>query len=174
MGAETPFEFDLDYTPAPGLDRFLVGTPPILSLLSVEPALDILLEAGISRLRKKSVAQSSYLIELARAWLLPLGFEIGTPLDPELRGSHVSLRHPEAYRISQAMIASDLSLRPEDDETGSIVYVIPDFRTPDNIRLGLVPLYNTYAEIHRALTRIRVIVETQEFAQFSHQRPVVT
>jgi len=148
LSARTPFAFDLDYTPAEDIARYQVGTPPILSMRAVEPALDILLEAGIDRLRAKSVRQSEYLIFLAEQWLLPLGFTIGSPRQPERRGSHVSLRHPEGYRISQALI-----------EAAPPAYkVIPDFREPDNIRLGIAPLYTTFDEIYRAMARIRTIV----------------
>ena len=104
FGAQSPFEFDLDFTPAEDIARFRVGTAPMLSMLAMEPALDILLEAGMARLREKSVQQTAYLLYLAEKWLLPLGFRIGSPQDAAQRGSHISLRHPEAYRISRAMI----------------------------------------------------------------------
>ena len=99
-----PFEFNLEFTPAENISRFQISTPHILSMAGIEPALDILLEAGIERLRKKSVQQTEYLINLAQQELLPLGFSLGSPLDASCRGSHVSLRHPEAYRICRALI----------------------------------------------------------------------
>ena len=120
FASQSPFEFDLDFQPADDISRFRIGTPPMLSMKAIEPALDIHLEAGMDRLRQKSVHQTEYLIYLASKWLQPLGFSIGSPLGSAQRGSHVSLRHPEAYRISRAMTES---LPPA-------VRVIPDFRAP--------------------------------------------
>jgi len=159
-----PFDFSLDYEPAVGMDRFRLGTPPILSIKAVEPGLDLFLEAGMDRVRAKSVCQTEYLITLAREWLLPLGFSLGSPKDADERGSHVSLRHPEGYRISRAMIESSLPA-PR---------IIPDFRTPDFIRLGITPLYTTFSEIHFAMKRIREIVEGKIFEQFSNDRLMAT
>ncbi|HBX69927.1 MAG TPA: kynureninase [Chloroflexi bacterium] len=159
FAAKNPFAFELDFAPAEGLERFRGGTPPMLSLLAIDPAVDILLEAGIERLRAKSVQQSEYLLSLARAWLLPLGFRLGSPEDSRQRGSHISLRHPEAYRINRAMLARS---------------VIPDFRAPDNLRLGIAPIYTTYGEIYRALEIIRQITAEKIYLQYSNERLPVT
>ncbi len=171
FASQKPFDFDLDFTPADDIQRFRVGTAPMLSLLALEPAVDIHLEAGMTALWKKSVAQTQYLLDLARAWLLPLGFDLGSPENPDLRGSHISLRHPEAYRINRALIDPVLN---GDSRAGQVVRVIPDFRAPDNIRLGVAPLYNTFTEIHQALERIRVIVAEQIYKQYSEERLAVT
>ena len=136
----------------------------MLSMRGIEPALDLLLEAGIERLRAKSVQQTEYLIYLAEQWLLPLGFSLGSPRNPELRGSHVSLRHPEGYRINRALIeAPPPALR-----------VIPDFRAPDNIRLGIAPLYTRFSEIYKAMERLRQVVEQKLYEQYSEERLAVT
>jgi kynureninase len=164
FAAQNPFEFNLDFTPADDIQRFRIGTAPMLSLLALEPALDIHLEAGMTALREKSVAQTEYLLDLARVWLLPLGFELGSPENPDHRGSHISLRHPEAYRINRALIESP----------PPAVRVIPDFRTPDNLRLGIAPLYNTFSDVHRALDRMRVIVAEKIYEQYSAERLAVT
>lgn len=148
-----PFQFELDFNPTPGIQRFAAGTPPVLSLSAIAPALDLILSAGIDRLRQKSLLQSEYLIDLAQAWLFPLGFSLGSPHQAAQRGSHVSLRHPEGQRISQAMI----------EPAPGALRVIPDFRTPDNIRLGIAPLYNSFDELHRALWRMRQIVSNREY-----------
>ena len=136
----------------------------MLSMKALEPAVDILIEAGIERLRAKSVRQTEYLISLANQWLLPLGFSLGTPRQAEMRGSHVSLRHPEAYRISRALIESP----------PPAIKVIPDFRAPDNIRLGITPLYTTFTEIYQALKRMRAIVEDKIYEQYSAEKLTVT
>jgi len=180
FSAHKPFDFTLGFSPAEGISRFLVGTPPILSTLAIEPALDILLEAGMKRLREKSVQQTEYLLHLARKWLLPLGFSIGSPENPKQRGSHVSLRHPEAYRINRAII--ELPEMPEGfwvnvsqlEGPPPNLHVIPDFRAPDNLRLGIAPLYTSFCDIHRALDHIRLIVDEKVYLHYSKERLAVT
>jgi kynureninase len=160
FGQRFPFAFDLEYEPAEGIARFLVGTPPILSLLAMESALDLLLEAGIERIRRKSVRLTSYLVYLVDTVLSPLGFVLGSPRDPARRGSHVSIRHPEGYRINRALIEE--------------MEVLPDFREPDNIRLGLAPLYTSFAEVWEAVDRIRRVVEEEMYLHYPATRLPVT
>ncbi len=164
FAAEKPFAFELDFTPASDISRYRVGTPPMLSMKAVEPAIDILLEATMTRLRAKSVKQTEYLIFLAEQWLTPLGFTLGTPRQAEMRGSHVSLRHPESYRISHALIESP----------PPAIQVIPDFRAPDNIRFGITPLYTTFTEIYQALERVRIIVKDKIYEQYTNKQLTVT
>jgi kynureninase len=124
---------------------------------AIEPAVDIILDAGIDNIREKSIRQTEYLISLADLLLNPLGIEIISPRDSRMRGSHVSLKHNEAYRICQAMI------KPRQSKP----IVIPDFRAPNLIRLGISPLYNTYSEINLAVHRIKTIIETRTYDRFS-------
>jgi kynureninase len=133
-------------------------------MLAIEPALELMLEAGIERLRAKSLRQTEYLIFLFDRWLSGLGFSLGSPRQSIRRGSHVSIRHPEGYRINRALIEAE---PPE-------FKVIPDFREPDNIRLGLAPLYNSFADIHQALSRIKTIVAERSYERFSAERLAVT
>ena len=160
FGQRSPFEFELGYRPADGIARFLAGTPPILSLAALEPALDLVLEAGLDRIRSKSVELASYLVCLVDRVLAPFGFSLGSPRVPARRGSHVSLRHPDAYRINRALI----------DEMD----VIPDFREPDNLRLGLAPLYTSYVDLWEAVDRIRRVVEEGRHNIFPAERLPVT
>jgi kynureninase len=157
---QQPFAFDLEYKPAPGIKRFLSGSQPILSLLSMEAALEPLLEAGTEALRTKSLLLGEYLVYLYSTFLLPLGFQLGSPADPHHRGSHISLRHPEGYRINRALIEE--------------MNVIPDFREPDNLRFGLTPLYTTFLEIWQAVDRISRVVTEKIYGKYSHERPTVT
>jgi kynureninase len=159
-GQTAPFAFESEYRPAPGILRFLTGTPPVLSLLAVESGVELLLEAGIEPLRAKSLALTGYLIDLFDARLARLGFSLGTPRDPKIRGSHVSLRHPEGYRINRALI----------EEMG----VIPDFREPDNIRFGLAPIYTTFREVWEAVERTGRVVEERRYERYPATRPAVT
>lgn len=160
FGQRAPFEFGLDYQPQSGITRFLAGTPPVLSLLALDPALDLILEAGIDRLRQKSQRLTSYLVYLVDEVLAPLGFELGSPRDAAHRGSHVSICHPEGYRINRALI----------DE----MKVLPDFREPDNIRLGLAPLYTSFAEVWEAVDRIRQVVVEGRYLSYPEARLMVT
>ena len=161
FGQRSPFDFELEYDPAPDITRFLVSSTPILSTLAMESALDVVLEAGIEPIRRKSVLLTSYLIYLMETVLVPLGFSLGTPKDPAQRGSHVSIRHPEGYRINRVLIEE--------------MDVLPDFREPDNIRLGLAPLYTTFAEVWEAVDRIRRVAEERSYLRyFPGQRLMVT
>lgn len=161
---QAPFNFSLDYKPKDTIQRFAIGTPSVLSLAAIESGLDISLEAGIDRLRAKSIQQSEFLIELIQQLLVPLGFSIASPLDVNQRGSHISISHTEGYRISQAMI------KPID---GSKI-IIPDFRPPDNIRLGIAPLYNTFTELVDCVERIWKIVTEEQFKSYSNERMSIT
>jgi kynureninase len=152
MGQKNAFDFGLTYKPAAGLQRFLTGTPSILAITAVSTGVDLLLEAGIDRLRAKSVAQTEYLSTLWQAWLEPLGFRLNSPRESQWRGSHISLGHDDGWRIAQALIQE--------------ANVLPDFRRPDNIRLGVTPLYTCYTEIYDALTRLRQVVTDRLYEQY--------
>ena len=154
------FAMERDFDPEPDIRRFLAGTPPILGLAAVEEGVRITLAAGIAALRAKSIALTELLVALHDAWLTPLGFELATPRDPERRGSHVSLGHPEGWRINRALIER--------------LHVIPDFRLPDNLRLGVCPLYTTYAEIHAAVTALRRVVVERLYEAYPAERSGVT
>lgn len=160
FGQRSPFAFDLQYHPAAGIQRFLAGTPAVLSLLAMEAGLDIPYRAGIERMRSKSINLSAYLIFLVDEILAPLGFSLGTPRNPRHRGSHVSIRHPEGYRINRALIEE--------------MNVLPDFREPDNLRLGLAPLYTSFYEVWEAVDRIRRVVEEKIYQRFPSERLPVT
>ena len=160
FGERKPFDFRLKYEPAPGINRFFAGTPPILSMAAVEAGVDLILEAGIDRLRKKSLAQTEYLIQLYDAVLAPLGVSLNTPRDPAFRGSHVSLGHPEGLKI-------DLALIEEEN-------VIPDFRAPDNIRFGCPPLYTTFEEVRQGVVRMAKVIQTRSYERFGAEALAVT
>lgn len=164
FGDRDPFEFKLHYRPAEGIRRFLTGTPPVISVSGLEPAIDMILDAGIGSIRKKSLEQGSYLISLAKEWLFPHGFRLGSPEVGEKRGSHVTLKHAEGYRISKALI---------DPSVGEQV-VLPDFREPNNIRFGITPLYTTYEEIHTAMQKVKFIMENTLYKKYPRRREMVT
>ena len=164
LGADKPFDFALDYTPAADISRFKVGTPPVLSMTAIQAGVELLLQAGMERLRDKSGSQTEYMIDLFDQWLAPLEFTLGSPRTAMQRGSHISLRHPQAYRITRALIESP----------APAVRVIPDFRAPDNIRFGITPLYTSYMDIFRAMERLREITAKKIYEKYSTEKPKVT
>ena len=159
-GQDSPFAFGLDYTPAPGVARFLSGSQGILAMLAMEASLDQIIAAGMTRIRDKSVRLTEYLIHLYDSLLAPSGFSLGSPRDPDLRGSHVSIRHPQGYRINRALIEE--------------MNLIPDFRAPDNLRLGLAPLYISFSEVWEGINRIYRVVEEKRYEKYPDQRLTVT
>jgi kynureninase len=160
MGQRNLFDFDLAYHPAAGIRHFLTGTPPVVSLALIEPGLDLLLEAGMEQLRAKSIQQSEYLIDLWDAVLAPVGFTLNSPRNAHRRGSHISLGHSHGLGIDLALI-NDMR-------------VLPDFRAPDNIRLGIAPLYTSFYDIHTAVMRMRRIVDERLYEKYAGHAPVVT
>ena len=160
FGQRDQFAMERDYAPAAGVARFLAGTPPILDLAAVEEGVRLTAQAGVAAIREKSVALTELILALHDVWLAPLGFDVETPRDPARRGSHVALRHPEAWPICRALIER--------------ANVIPDFRGPDVIRLGVAPLYTTFAEVHDALDRLRALVERGEQRLVDAERARVT
>lgn len=160
MGHQNIFDFKLDYQPAPGLQRFITGTPPIISLQAIEPGIDLVLEAGLESIRKKSTALSEYLISLWEQNLRALGFDLKSPIETNWRGSHISLGHEEGYRIDQALIEE--------------MNVLPDFRHPDNIRLGLAPLYTSFEEVFKAAAKIREVVDKKLYKKYEPGKGLVT
>ncbi|MCI4066973.1 kynureninase [Micromonospora sp. R77] len=160
FGQRDQFRMGADYDPAPDLDRFQVGTPPVLGMAALDPALDVLAEAGIQRVREKGVQLTELLVTLADAWLAEYGFTVASPRDPARRGSHVSLHHPEALRISRALA-----------EQGRVV---GDYRTPDRLRLGPAPLYTRFVDVWDAMDRLRDIAERRSYERLPREAPRVT
>ncbi len=160
MGQKNLFRFESVYQPASGLRGFLTGTPPIVSLSLIEPGVDLLLEAGLNNLRAKSERQSEYLIALWEALLKPVGYTLNSPREVQQRGSHISLGHAEGLRIDLTLL-NDMN-------------VLPDFRAPDNIRLGIAPLYTSFLDIHTTVMRLRDIVVNKLYEKYSSETPTVT
>jgi kynureninase len=137
------------YDPAPGIAKFMTGTPPILGTAAVEEGARLLLEAGIEPMRAKSIQLTSYLIELADAWLVPLGCAVATPRQASRRGSHVTVCHPEAERIVVQLAAAG---------------IIADYRTPERFRLGLSPLTTRFTDVWDAADAARDVIAQKSYA----------
>jgi kynureninase len=144
FGQRDQFAMGAHYDPAPDLRRFLAGSPDVLGLAAVAVGAEMVLEAGIDRVQEKGRRLGDFLITLADAWLAPLGFGLASPRAATQRGMHVSLRHPSARPIAQAVI-----------ERGR---VIVDFRMPDLIRFGLSPLTTSFGDVCAALESVRDVV----------------
>ena len=156
MGHAAPFEFADAYTPASGMKRWLVGTPPILSMTALESAIDLWAKVSPESVWSKSAALFDILAAAGDA----IGLECVTPRNASARGSHISFRHPHAYALCQALI-----------EHG----VIGDFRTPDILRFGLTPLYLRHEDVWRAGDELRQALAARPWRDGRfEQRAVVT
>ena len=147
LGHARPFDFELTYEPADGMQAFVTSSPSIVALAALDGALDIWDRTSMDQVRVKSLALTDLFIGLAEE-RLPGIFEVVTPLDHARRGSQVALRHPEGYGIIQALI-----------ENG----VIGDFRAPDICRFGFTPLYLRFVDVFDAVERISGVMATESF-----------
>ena len=153
LGHAAPFAFTPDYRPAPGIARFVCGTPPVLSMAALECGVDTVLAAeaqgGMRAIRLKSIALTDLFIELVESRCAGHGFSLATPRDAKARGSQVSFSHPEnGYAIMQALIARG---------------VIGDFRAPDLLRFGFTPLYTRFVDVWDAVDRLRQVLTSGEW-----------
>jgi kynureninase len=148
FGQNDQFAMGPAYDPVPGIERFGTGTPDIIGMVAVAEGTKLLAEAGIERLREKGIALTGYLIHLADEWLEPLGFRLASPRADARRGNHVTLHHPDAWRIGQALIAAG---------------VIGDYRTPDRLRLGPAPITTRFTDVWDALDRLRQIAADRSY-----------
>ena len=140
--------------------RFLVGTPPILSLAAAEAGVDLALEAGIGPARAKSVAEGEFLVRLWEALLEPHGVTLRSPREAARRGSHVSFGHPEGLAMDRALIEE--------------MRVIPDFRPPDVIRFGFAPLYTRFEDLCEGVSRFRRVLDEERWRRYAGAGPAIT
>ncbi len=152
------FDMEHELTPAEDASAFQLGTPHLLSVAPLIGSLEIFAEAGIDRIRQKSLRLTSFMLFLISHELKEFGFTLGNPLEDNRRGGHVYLVHGEAARICKAL-----------KENG----VTPDFRAPNGIRLAPVALYNTFEEVWQVVKIIRKIMEEGQYKKFENRRDVV-
>jgi kynureninase len=152
MGHARPFDFDGVYEAAPGVHRYLAGTPPVVAAAALEASVDLILEAPMEAIRAKSLALADTFIALMDQQCADLGFELLSPRSGPWRGSHVSYRHAESYALMQALIAAG---------------VIGDCRPPDLVRFGFAPLYTRYVDLG-----IAVAIIAQACGDRAWERPV--
>lgn len=132
MGAEDVFAMGPEYRPGPGMRRFLSGTPSILAMQPLRDSVEQIAAAGIDAVRAKSIALTEFAVRLADAWLTPLGVRLASPADPARRGGHITLSHPAMREVTARLWTQD---------------VIPDYRDPAGLRIGLAPLSVSFAEV---------------------------
>jgi kynureninase len=144
MGAVDPFLMGPTYAPAAGIRRFLSGTPPIVGMLAVQDMLELVDEVGMPAVREKSVALTEHAIAVADSVLAPAGVVVASPRDPARRGGHVTLNHPLMREVTAELWERD---------------VIPDYRDPGGLRIGLSPLSTSFVEVDRGLELVREVLD---------------
>jgi kynureninase len=152
FGHREQFAMANEFTPADGIESFLVGIPAILSTVAIEPGVRCVAEAGIGRLQAKGQKLTEMMIALSDEWLVPHGFSLASPRAAARRGSHLTLRHPRAKDFVRSLIAQG---------------VTPDFRPPDMIRFGPAPLYTRFVDAWDAMHRL--FIQTKEQASAAKQ-----
>lgn len=140
LGRKDAFDMGAGYEKADGIRGFVSGTPPILGLVPLAASLEQLGRATMAAVRAKSVELTTFAVDIADDWLAPLGVRLATPREPAARGGHVTLQRSGFRAITDQLWDQG---------------VIPDYRNPDAIRIGLAPLSTTFAEVHRGLAALR-------------------
>ncbi len=156
---ESMFEMADEFLPGMGASALQTGTPAVLSMAPIAGALVPIEEAGLERMRAKSLAMTEFLMAAIDSELAEFGFQIGTPREPERRGGHVSVRHPDAQAMCLALRARG---------------VIPDFRKPDVVRLAPSPLYNSFSDCWEAIAALKEIAASGAYEDFEGTAALVT
>lgn len=155
---DTQFDLNQTFEPADYAGAWQTGTQPIFSMAPIEGSLRMFAEAGMDRVREKSLDLTAYLMYLIDVRLRPYGFSYGNPTEDDRRGGHVALEHDDAIRITKAL-----------KDRG----VIPDFRYPNVIRLAPVALYVSYEDVHRMVEILIDIMETKAYEAYGKDRGTV-
>ncbi|WP_419882983.1 kynureninase [Peribacillus sp. B-H-3] len=160
FGSDKNKQFDMEHllTPAQNAGAYQIGTPHVLSIAPLIGSLEMFGEAGIDRIRQKSLQINEYLMNLISFELGNMGFFIGNPREDSRRGAHISLEHKEAARICKALKANG---------------IVPDFRAPNIIRLAPVALYTAYTDVWEAVQILKKIMIEKEYENFKNERDVV-
>jgi len=143
------FEMGPDFEKASGIRGFQTATPSIVGIRAVETSYEMIARAGIGRIEAKAALGTQLMIALVDAWLAPFGVTLGTPWQPDHRGGHIIIRHPDAASIA-------LALR-------KLVNVVPDYRQPDAIRLAISPLPTSYTEVWDGFDRLRGLLASGDY-----------
>ena len=164
FGHSKPFDFENKYKPADNINKFNAGTPSVLSLIPVNTGLDLVLEAGITNIRNKSIELGEYLIKIINIELNKFDVKITSPIESKSRGSHITIQHNEAWKICKLLIKGDKNRKR----------IIPDFRPENNIRLGFSPLYVSFIDLYETVIAIKDILGNKEYLKIDDSKPEVT
>lgn len=148
------------FEPADDIRRFQIASPSIIGMRMIRSSFKMIEEATIAAIEHKANVGTEMMIALFDAWLKPLGFELLTPRDPKQRGGHITIGHPDAKKIATAM-------RTE-------IKVVPDYRTPDSIRLAIAPLPTSYTEVWDGFKRLKDLVEEKRYLEIEDNGSRVT
>jgi len=151
FGNEDQFGMGPDFVKAEGIRGFQIASPSIIGIRGVQVAFAMIEEAGIDVIASKAAIGTQMMIDLYDEWLAPLGYTLLTSRNPKERGGHISIGHPEAARICVAL--------------RKFANVIPDYRTPNAIRLAIAPLPTSYVEVWDGFQRIRDLTQTRQYEQ---------
>jgi kynureninase len=148
------------FEPADDIRRFQIASPSIIGMRMIQASFKMIEEATIEAIEHKANVGTEMMIALFDAWLAPLGFELLTPRNPKQRGGHITIGHPDAKKIANAM--------------RSMIKVVPDYRTPDSIRLAIAPLPTSYTEVYDGFLRLKELVETKKYLEMQDNGSRVT
>jgi kynureninase len=160
FGNEDQFGMGPEFVKASGIRGFQIASPPIIGIRSVKVAFEMIEEASIKAIAHKAATGTQMMIDLYDAWLADLGFTLLTSRDANERGGHISLGHPDAAQIC-------IALR-------QLANVIPDYRTPNVIRLAIAPLPTSYVEVWDGFQRLRDLVLSKKYKEIKGSDSRVT
>ena len=148
------------YEKAKGIRGFQIASPSIIGIRAVEVAFEMIGQAGIRAINEKASQGTQLMIDLYDQWLSDLGFTLATPRDAARRGGHIIIQHPDAKQIANAL--------------RKLKKVIPDYREPGAIRLGISPLPTSYSEVYEGFRRLKELVESGEYKRVTESSSRVT
>ena len=154
------FEMGPFFEPADHIRRFQIASPSIIGIRAMQASYSMIEEAGMQAISEKAALGTEMILALYDAWLAPLGFTLLTPRDHNKRGGHITVGHPDAKKIASAM--------------RSMTNTIPDYRTPDSIRLAIAPLPTSYTEVYDGLQRMRDLVASKKYLEIQDNGSRVT
>jgi len=160
FGNEDQFGMGPHFEKADGIRGFQIASPSIIGIRGVQIAFGMIEEAGIDVIASKAAIGTQMMIDLYDEWLAPLGYTLLTSRNPKERGGHISIGHPDAAKICVAL--------------RKFANVIPDYRTPNTIRLAIAPLPTSYVEVWDGFQRIRDLTETRQFEKIEGSDSRVT
>jgi len=157
---EDQFGMGAEFVKAAGIRGFQIASPSIIGIRAIQVSFAMIEEAGINVIASKAAIGTQMMIDLFDEWLAPIGYTLLTSRNPQERGGHISIGHPDAAKIC-------LALR-------KFANVIPDYRTPDTMRLAISPLATSYAEVWDGFQRIKILTETRQYEKVEESNSRVT